>query len=309
MRVFVTGATGALGRYLVPSLIAAGHQVTATTRTAGKDSVLRERGADPVVVDGLDRDAVSAAVLAARPEVIVHEMTALGNMRSLARLDRVFTTTNQLRTEGTDNLLAAAAAAGTQRVIAQSYTGWPNSPAGPPVQREDDPLDPGPAPSSVQTLAAIRHVERVVPEQAAEGLVLRYGTFYGPGASGAMVDAVRRRRLPVIGGGTGIWSFTEIRDAAAATVAAVEAGAPGVYNVVDSDPAPVAEWLPCLARVAGARPPLHVPAWLGRLLADEFTVRYMTTARGSSNEKARKALAWEPRYASWREGFGDWVRG
>ncbi len=308
MRVFVTGATGALGRYLVPGLVAAGHQVTATTRTAGKVSGLRELGADPVVVDGLDHAGVTAAVRAARPEVIVHEMTALGNMRRLARLDRVFTATNQLRTQGTDILLAAAAAAGTRRVIAQSYTGWPNARAGGPVKTEEDPLDPDPAPSSTATLAAIAHVERVVPEQAAEGLVLRYGTFYGPGASGAMVEAVRRRRLPLIGGGTGIWSFTEIRDAAAATVAAVEGGAPGVYNVVDSDPAPVADWLPHLAQVAGARPPLRVPAWAGRLLADEFTVLCMTSARGSSNEKARKALNWEPRYASWREGFRDWVR-
>jgi nucleoside-diphosphate-sugar epimerase len=309
MRVFVTGATGALGRYLVPGLIAAGHQVTATTRTAGKAPALRELGAEPAIVDGLDAGAVAAAVLAARPDVIVHEMTDLAGLRSLAKLDRVFTVTNQLRTRGTDNLLAAAAAAGTRRVIAQSYTGWPNAMTGGPVKTEDDPLDPDPAPSAVQTLAAIRHVESAVPDRAAEGLVLRYGTFYGPGASTAMVDAVRRRRLPVIGGGTGIWSFTEISDAAAATVAAVGAGPAGVYNVVDSDPAPLADWLPYLAQAAGARPPLRVPAWLGRLLADEFTVRYMTSARGSSNEKARKALGWEPRYASWREGFGDWVRG
>ena len=309
MRVFVTGATGAVGRYLVPGLIAAGHQVTATTRTAGKVSGLRALGTSPVVVDALDREAVTAAVRAARPDVIVHEMTALENMRSLTRLDQVFSTTNRLRTQGTDNLLAAAAAAGTRRVIAQSYTGWPNAQSGGPVKTEDDPLDQDPAPSAEQTLAAIQHVERVVPEQAAEGLVLRYGTFYGPGASGAMVDAVRGRRLPVVGGGTGIWSFIEVTDAAAATVAAVERGAPGLYNVVDSDPAAVTDWLPYLARAAGARPPLRVPAWLGRLLADEFTVRCMTSARGSSNEKARKELNWEPRYASWREGFRDWVRG
>ena len=309
MRVFVTGATGSLGRHLVPGLIAAGHQVTATTRTAGKVSALRELGADAVVVDGLDRAAVTAAVGAARPEVIVHEMTALGAMKSLTRLDRVFTVTNQLRTQGTENLLAAAAEAGTRRVIAQSFTGWTNARTGGPVKTEDDPLDADPAASAVRTLAAIRHVESVVPRHAAEGLVLRYGPFYGHGASLPMVDAVRRRRLPVVGGGAGIWSFTEITDAAAATVAAVEAGAPGLYNVVDSAPAPVADWLPYLAEVAGARPPLRVPAWAGRLLADEFTVRYMTSARGSSNEKARKALRWEPRYASWREGFRDWVRG
>jgi 2-alkyl-3-oxoalkanoate reductase len=308
MRVFVTGATGALGRFLVPGLVAAGHQVTATTRTPGKMGQLRDAGAEPVIVDGLDREAVIAAVRTARPEVIVHEMTALARLRSLNRLDRAFAVTNELRTAGTDNLLAAAAAAGTRRVIAQSYTGWPNERTGGPVKTEDDPLDQAPVPSSARTLAAIRHVETTVPGIAAEGIVLRYGSFYGPGASGAMLDAVRKRRLPVVGGGTGIWSFTEITDAAAATLAAVERGAPGVYNVVDSDPAPVAQWLPYLAQVAGAKPPLAVPGWIGRLLAGEFAVAYMTSSRGSSNEKARKELGWEPRFASWREGFRDWVR-
>ena len=307
MRVFVTGATGALGRFLVPGLVAAGHQVTATTRSPGKTGQLRDAGAEPAVVDGLDRAAVIAAVQAAAPEVIVHQMTALASMRNLSRLDRVFADTNELRTRGTDNLLAAAAAAGTRRVIAQSYSGWPNEHTGGPVKTEDDPLDSRPVPSSVRTLAAIRHVEDTVPQLAPEGIVLRYGSFYGPGASGAMLDAVRKRRLPVVGGGAGIWSFTEITDAAAATVAAVGRGAPGVYNVVDSDPAPVAEWLPYLAQVAGAKPPLAVPAWIGRLLAGEFAVAYMTTARGSSNEKARKELGWEPRFASWREGFRAWV--
>jgi 2-alkyl-3-oxoalkanoate reductase len=307
MRVFVTGATGALGRFLVPGLVAAGYQVTATTRSPGKLGQLRDAGAQPVIVDGLDREAVTTAVRAARPEVIVHEMTALASLRSLSRLDRAFAATNELRTAGTDNLLAAAAAAGTRRVIAQSYTGWPNERSGGPVKTESDPLDPAPVPSSARTLAAIRHVETTVPRVAPEGIVLRYGSFYGPGASGAMLDAVRKRRLPVVGGGTGIWSFTEITDAAAATLAAVERGAPGVYNVVDSDPAPVAEWLPYLAQVAGAKPPFAVPGWMGRLLAGEFVVAYMTSARGSSNEKARKELGWEPRFASWREGFSAWV--
>jgi nucleoside-diphosphate-sugar epimerase len=307
MRVFVTGATGALGRHLVPRLVAAGHQVTATTRTPAKAGQLRAAGAEPAVVDGLDRAAVTAAVLAAAPEVIVHEMTALAAMRSLSRLDRTFAVTNELRTAGTDNLLAAAAEAGTRRVVAQSYAGWPNERSGGPVKTEEDPLDPVPVPSTARTLAAIRHVETTVPRLAPEGLVLRYGSFYGPGASAAMLDAVRARRLPVVGGGTGIWSFTEITDAASATLAAVGGGAPGVYNIVDSDPAPVAEWLPYLASVAGARPPLSVPAWLGRLLAGEFTVAAMTTVRGCSNDKARKELGWEPRFASWREGFRAWV--
>ncbi len=309
MRVFVTGATGALGRHLVPGLVAAGHEVTATTRTPGKAGQLRAAGATPAVVDGLDRAAVIAAVRAARPEVIVHQMTALAGMRGLRDTDRVFAATNRLRTQGTDNLLAAAAEAGTRRVIAQSYTGWPNERSGGPVKTETDPFDERVPPSAVQTLAAIKHVEQVVPLKAQEGIVLRYGSFYGPGASQVLLDFLRKRRLPVIGGGTGIWSFIEITDAAAATVAALERGEPGVYNVVDSDPAPVAEWLPYLASVAGAKPPLRVPAWAGRLLAGEFVVTQMTSARGSANDKARAALGWEPRYPSWREGFRDWVNG
>ncbi len=309
MRVFVTGATGVLGRHLVPGLVAAGHHVTATTRTPGKAASLRAAGADPAVVDGLDREAVLAAVRAAAPEVIIHQMTALADMRAPRRVDREFAATNELRTTGTDNLLAAAAAAGTRRVIAQSFTGWPNERSGGPVKTEDDPLDPRPVPSAARTLAAIRHVEEAVPDAVPEGIVLRYGSFYGPGASHVMLDVVRKRQVPVVGGGTGVWSFIHVADAAAATVAAVVRGAPGVYNIVDSEPAPVAEWLPYLARVAGARAPLRVPAWLARPLAGEFMVAWMTTARGSSNDKARKELGWEPRYASWREGFSDWVSG
>jgi nucleoside-diphosphate-sugar epimerase len=308
MRIFVTGATGALGRPLVPLLVAAGHQVTATTRTPGKIAQLRAAGAEPVMLDGLDRAAVLAAVRTAAPEVIVHEMTALADMRSLRRPDKVFAATNELRTRGTDNLLAAAAEAGTRRIIAQSYA-MVNERSGGPVKTEEDPLDTRPVASSARLVAAISHVEKTVPLGAPEGIVLRYGSFYGPGASDALLDLLRKRQLPVIGGGTGIWSFIEITDAAAATVAAVERGTRGVYNVVDDDPAPVAEWLPYLAEVAGAKPPLRLPAWLGRLLAGEFVVVQMTSARGSSNHKARKELGWEPRYASWREGFRAWVSG
>ena len=309
MRVFVAGATGALGRHLVPMLVAAGHEVTATTRTPGKLAQLREAGAEPVVVDGLDREAVIAAVRAAAPEVIVHQMTALAGMRSLRKPDQVFAATNELRTRGTDNLLAAAAQAGTRRVIAQSNDRAYERSGG-PVKTEEDPLaSRPPSPSSARSLAAIKHVDETVPLAAPEGIVLRYGAFYGPGASELLLDAVRKRQVPVIGGGTGISSFIEITDAAAATLAAVEGGAPGAYNVVDSDPAPVAEWLPYLAKVAGAKPPLRVPAWLVRLLAGEFVVALMTSARGSSNEKARKELGWEPRYESWREGFRAWVDG
>ena len=309
MRVFVAGATGALGRHLVPGLVTEGHQVTATTRTPGKVRRLREAGAEPVVVDGLDREAVIAAVLAAGPEVIVHQMTALAGLRSLRRVDQVFAATNELRTTGTDNLLAAAARAGTRRVVAQSNAGMYERSGG-PVKTEEDPVAfRPPSPSSARSLAAIKHVDETVPLAAPEGIVLRYGGFYGPGASDPLLDMVRKRRVPVIGGGTGISSFIEITDAAAATLAAVERGDPGVYNVVDSDPAPVAEWLPYLAEVAGAKPPLRLPAWLGRLLAGAFVVDQMTRWRGASNEKTRKELGWEPRYPSWREGFRAWASG
>jgi nucleoside-diphosphate-sugar epimerase len=309
MRVFVTGATGALGGHLVPRLVAAGHEVTATTRAPGKAARLRAAGAEPVVLDGLDREAVIAAVRAAAPAVIVHEMTALAGMKSFRNPDKLFAATNALRTRGTGNLLAAAAEAGTRRVIAQSYAGaGPDERPG-PLKTETDPQAWRSIPSAVQGPAAIAQVEATVPAQAQEGLVLRYGGFYGPGTGDFMVDAVRKRLVPVIGGGTGIWSFIEITDAAAATAAAVERGEPGLYNVVDDDPAPVAEWLPYLAEVAGAKPPRRLPAWLGRLLAGEFVVAQMTSSRGYANEKAKKELGWEPRYGSWREGFRAWISG
>jgi 2-alkyl-3-oxoalkanoate reductase len=307
MRVFVTGATGALGQHLVPGLVAAGHEVTATTRTPGKVARLRATGAAPVLLDGLDREAVIAAVLAAEPEVIVHQMTALSRMRSLRNPDKVFTTTNELRTRGTDNLLAAAAMVGTRRIVAQGHN-FVYEQSGGPVKAEDDPLASKPVPSWTRSLAAIKHVEEAV-RAVPEGVVLRYGTFYGPGASDPLLEAVRKRQVPMIGGGPGVWSFIEISDAATATLAAVDRGAPGAYNVVDSDPAPVAEWLPYLADVAGAKPPIRVPAWLARPLAGRYVVDQMTHARGASNEKARKELGWEPRYASWREGFRVWVSG
>ena len=309
MRVFVTGATGALGRYLVPGLIAAGHQVTASTRTPGKDAQLRAAGAEPVVLDGLDREAVIAAVQAAAPEVIVHQMTALAGMRSLRNPDKQFAATNELRTRGTDNLLAAAARAGARRVVAQGYAGaGPDKRSG-PLKTETDPPDWRPIRSASRAFAAMRHVEETVPAGAPEGIVLRYGGFYGPGASDFLLEMLRKRQVPVIGGGTGVWSFIEITDAAAATVAAVDKGAPGIYNVVDDDPAPVSEWLPYLAEVAGAKPPLRVPALLGRLLGGEFVVAQMTTSRGFSNHKARKDLGWVPQYPSWREGFRAWAGG
>jgi len=310
MRVFVTGATGALGRHLIPGLVAAGHQVTATTRALGKAGQLRAAGAEPVLLDGLDREAVIAAVQAAAPEVIVHEMTALAGLRGLRNPDKAFAATNKLRTAGTDNLLAAGAAAGTRRVIAQGYAGpGPDKPSGGGLKTEEDPLDWRPVRGAVQMPAAITYVGTTVPSGAPEGVVLRYGSLYGPGTGDFAVGMVRKRQVPVIGGGAGVVSFIEVTDAAAATVAAVGRGSPGLYKVVDDDPAPVSEWLPYLARVAGAKPPLRVPAWLGRLLAGEFVVAQMTTSRGSSNEKARKELGWVPRYPSWRDGFRAWVSG
>ena len=307
MRVFVAGGTGVIGRSLIPMLTAAGHQVTATTRSPGKTGSLRQLGAEAVVADGLDRNAVIQAVAAARPDVIVHQMTGLAGMSDLKHFDRTFAVTNQLRIQGTDHLLEAARAAGTRRVIAQSFTGWPNQPVGGPVKTEDDPLDPHPPASMTGGLRAIEHVEQAVPAGVPEGLVLRYGILYGPGASEELPEAVRKGRLPVVGGGTGIWSFTHVTDAAVAAMAAVERGAPGLYNVVDDEPAPVAEWLPYLAACLGARAPWRVPTWVGRLLAGDSVVSMMTRNRGSSNAKAQHELGWTPVYSSWREGFTSWL--
>lgn len=308
MRVFVAGGTGAMGRYLIPALIADGHQVTASTRAADRSADLAAAGAVPVVMDGLDRDSVLAAMQSAAPEVIVHQMTALGVSKDFRRFDDEFAVTNQLRTRGMDNLLEAARRAGTRRFIAQSFTGFTNEYAGTPVKTEDDPLNPDPPVSTRQTLAAIRYVDETVPKQAPEGIVLRYGLFYGHGASNGTLSAIRAGKFPIIGGGTGIWSFCEITDGAAATAAAVTRGAPGVYNIVDDEPAPAAEWVPFLARCLGAEAPREVPAALGRELAGEFLTAQMTVARGSSNAKAKRELGWAPRYASWREGFGEWAK-
>jgi len=308
MRVFVAGATGAIGQYLVPSLVAAGHEVTGTTRSPAKAAGLQQAGATPVIADGLDRRAVLDAVKAAQPDVIVHQMTALASMSSFRNFDKEFAVTNELRTRGTDYLLEAARQAGTRRFIAQSFVGWTNPRTGGPVKTEQDGLDPDPLPATRQSMAAIRHVEETVPDAVPEGLVLRYGMFYGHGASDSVLDVVRKRRMPVVGGGTGIWSFCEVTDAAAATVAAVTRGAPGVYNIVDDEPAPVAQWLPFLAQCLGVKPPMRAPAWLGKLLAGDLVVVLMTQARGSSNAKAKQELGWAPRYASWRDGFPDWTK-
>lgn len=304
MRVFVAGATGAIGRQLVPQLRSAGHQVVATTRSAGKQELLRDLGAEPVVVDGLDAAAVGSAVVRAQPDAVIHQMTALAGAGNLRRFDHEFAVTNQLRTAGTDHLLAAARAAGVKRFIVQSYTGWPNARSGSATKTERDPLDPNPPAAQRETLAAIEYVERVVPNASGlDGIALRYGSLYGPGASGPLVDLVRARKLPLVGTAAGVWSWLHVADAASATVAALDHGSPGVYNIVDDDPATVAEWLPYLADVVHAKAPRAVPLWLARLLAGPVAVAMMTEQRGSSNAKAKTELRWRPAWASWRDGF------
>jgi 2-alkyl-3-oxoalkanoate reductase len=303
MRVFLAGATGAIGRRLVPQLVDRGHSVVATTRTQDKVELLRALGAEPVVVDGLDAAGVGEAVARAEPDAIVHQMTALAGTPNLKHFDKWFAVTNELRTQGTKHLLAAADASGVERFVAQSFTGWNNARDDGPIKTEDDPLDEHPAAEQTQSLAAIRFLEEAVLSAPLEGIVLRYGSFYGPGASESLVEMVRKRKLPVIGAGTGVWSWIHLDDAAAATVAALEHGTRGIYNVVDDEPAPVADWLPYLADVVGAKPPRRVPVWLGRLAAGEVGVSMMTQIRGSSNAKARRELRWQPAWRSWREGF------
>jgi 2-alkyl-3-oxoalkanoate reductase len=307
MRVLVAGATGAIGQQLVPALVAAGHQVTATTRSPTKLAALYGAGAEPVVVDGLDALAVGEAVARAEPEVIVHEMTAIPASIALRHFDRSFAVTNELRTAGIDHLLTAAKAAGVRRLIAQSFAGWPCAPAGGQhggrLLTEEDPFDPDVPREQQATMAAIRYLEQAVTSAPLEGVALRYGSLYGPGASEGFVRAIRRRRIPVIGSGAGVWSFLHVADAATATVAALDRGAPGVYNVTDDDPAAVAEWLPAVASAVGAKPPRHIPEWLGRLAAGEVGVSVMTRVCGSSNARARRELSWQPAWASWRDGF------
>lgn len=307
MRVFVAGATGAIGKQLVPRLVAAGHEVTGMTRSESKQAMLDELGAAPVVADALDPDQVAEAVGRAQPEVIVHQLTAIGAVDP-RHFDRCFALTNRLRTEGTDHLLSAGQAVGVRQFVAQSYSAWPYVRTGGPVKSEEDPLDPSPARGMRETLAAVRHLEQaVLGAQWTEGIVLRYGAFYGPGTSmapgGEQFEMARRRKFPLVGGGGGVWSFVHIADAAEATVAAVERGSRGVYNVVDDDPAPVAEWLPALAQTLGAKKPMRVPRFIGRLFAGEAGVVMMTEIRGASNAKAKRELGWRPAHPSWRQGF------
>jgi nucleoside-diphosphate-sugar epimerase len=311
MRVFVAGATGVVGRQLVPLLVSTGHEVFATTRSHAKLDELRAQGARPVLLDVLDADATVAAVRAAEPEAIVHQATALSSLdMDVRHFDRTFALTNQLRTKGTQNLLAGAQAAGTARFVAQSYCGWPYATGGGPVKTEKDPLEPNPPKSFRQSLAAIKKLEELVAATSG-GVVLRYGAFYGPhtslAESGPQIVAIRKRRFPVIGDGGGYWSFLHVHDAATAALAALTRGN-GVYNIVDDDPAPVREWLPALAEFLGAPRPMHLPAWVGRLAVGEGGVRLMTRIRGGSNELAKQELMWKPTHPSWRDGFAAELR-
>jgi 2-alkyl-3-oxoalkanoate reductase len=314
VKVFVAGATGVLGRALVPQLVARGHEVVGMTRSASKQDLVRSLGARPVVADALDPDAVAQAVASAEPEVIVHQLTALSGKMSIrdARHPERFSgaiMTNRLRTEATDHLLAAGRAVGARRFVAQSFGAFRFARTGGPVQTEADPLEPDPRQTG---LDAILYLEQAVTTiEWGEGLVLRYGGFYGPGTGislapdAVMAGPIRKRRFPIVGDGGGVWSHVHIEDAAAATAVAVERGRPGIYNVVDDDPAPVREWLPALASALGAKPPRRIPRWLGRLLAGEMATLMMTEARGASNEKAKRELGWKPHYASWRQGFAQ----
>jgi 2-alkyl-3-oxoalkanoate reductase len=308
MKVFVAGGSGAIGWRLVARVIADGHDVTAMTRDEGKAALLRAMGARAVIADALDRDSVMDTVIAARPDVLIHQLTGLKGVKSFKQFDREFALTNRLRTEGTDHLLAAALAAGTRRIVAQSYGNWNYARTGSALKTEEDAFDPNPPANQVKSLAAIRYLERAVLETPGiEGVALRYGNFYGPGTGldldGDIVAEIRKRRFPIVGSGQGIWALVHVDDAASATVAAMGHVLKGVYNIVDDEPAPVCAWLPELASVIGAKPPRHVPVWVGRLAAGEVGVSMMTQIRGTSNLKARRELGWTPRYATYREGF------
>ena len=309
MKIFLAGATGAVGQALVPLLTSHGHTVVGTTRSASKTARLRELGAEPVVVDGLDRDGMRAAVAEARPDAILHQMTALSDI-DLRKFEQSFALTNRLRTEGTDHLVTAAREAGVERIVAQSYGSWPYIRTGGPVKTEDDPLDPEPPKQVRTTLAAIKHVEAAVT--GVGGIALRYGGFYGPGtglAPGAeQWEMIRQRKFPLVGDGGGVWSFAHIEDVASGTLAALERGEPGrIYNITDDQPAPVREWLPYVAEAIGAPPPRHIPRWVGRLMGEHLVVM-MCEIRGASNERARRELGWEPAWSSWREGFTAMAR-
>ena len=300
MRVFVAGASGALGSHLVPQLIDAGHEVIGTHNSPASAQLVEVLGAEPVRLDLLDARAVRTAVLGSRPDAIVHEATALADVKFGRNLDKATATTLRLRAEGTDALLAAAAEAGVRRFVAQSFAPFLYARQGGPVKTEADPVDQAPLRGTSKAFAAITHLEKVTTEFG--GIALRYGGFYGA-ANDALIEPVRKRRLPIVGNGGGIFSWLHLDDGAAATVLALEHPGPAIYNIVDDDPAPVREWLPVLAEALGAKPPRHAPAWLARLIAGSAAVEVATQARGSSNAKAKRELGWTLRYPSWRTGF------
>jgi nucleoside-diphosphate-sugar epimerase len=308
MKVFVAGGSGAMGRRLVPRLVAGGYEVAAMARDERRASWLSAVGAQPVIADALDRAAVRAAVAGARPEVVIHQLTALRGASDFKHFDREFALTNRLRTEGTDYLLEGARAAGTRRFIAQSYGNWNYARTGTGLKTEQDAFDSAPPANQKQSLAAIRYIENaVVNAEAIEGIALRYGNFYGPGTGvaldGTIVAQIRKRRFPIVGDGSGVWSFIHMDDAAAAAIAAIGHGRTGVYNVADDAPLPLSVWLPLLAEAVGAKPPMRVPVWLGRLAVGEVGVSMMTRIRGTSNAKAKGELGWVPQYRTCREGF------
>jgi nucleoside-diphosphate-sugar epimerase len=312
MKILVAGATGAIGTQLVPRLVERGHEVIAMTRSADKRDAIERLGASPAVADALDPEHVADVVAAATPEVIVHELTALSGPFDMRHFDRTFALTNRLRTEATDHLLSAGRAVGIKRFVAQSYAGWTFERSGPPVKTEEDALDPHPAAAMRRTFEAIAYLERTVTEAGfTEGIVLRYGGLYGPGTSlskdGEHAELIHKRKFPIVGGGSGVWSFVHVADAADATVLAVERGTRGIYNIVDDEPAPVADWLPALASSLGAPKPMRVPRVLGRLLGGEAAAVMMTEARGASNAKAKRTLGWQPGHPSWRQGFPEAV--
>ena len=311
MRIFVVGAGGAIGTQLVPQLKAKGHDVVGMTRTGAKGAAIEAMGARAVIGDALDADSVARAVAEAEPQVIVHEATALGGDFNVRKFDRTFATTNRLRTEGTDNLLAAGRAVGIEAFVAQSFAGWPFAREGSMVKDEDAPFASPPPTGMEETFTAIKQLEeKVTAADWTRAVVLRYGGFYGPGTSiglepeeGEQITAVRKRQLPIIGDGAGYASMIHIADAASATVAAIERGAPGIYHVVDDEPAPASDWVPVLAEAVGAKPPRHFPRWLARMLAGPAITTLMTEGRGASNAKAKRELGWEPSFPSWRQGF------
>ena len=307
VRVLIAGAAGVIGHPLTKILVAAGHDVVAVTRSASRRDLLRAAGAEPVICDALDAAALAGAVRAARPDAVVNQLTALPSRISPRRIARDIAATNRLRSEGARNLMAAAARAGVGHVVAQSLA-FAYAPGGDGLRRESDSLHAGAPGAFAQAVRAVGDLEReTLGTAGVRGAVLRYGYFYGPGTSyaagGSIAADVRRRRFPIVGSGSGVFSFIHVSDAARATLAAVEKRAEGIYNIVDDEPAPVTEWLPAYARMLGAPAPRRVPVWLGRMLGGSYAVYLMTEMPGAANGYAKAALGWQPLRSSWRENL------